>query len=75
VNPLAFHPSGRYVAVQSGRGSAICGLEIQQIPDGKVVRTWQIPPMGNLEFAPDGRHLFVHSTDSCVYVLRLAGLD
>ena len=64
------HPSGQWLALY-GKDE----ITIRRTSDGGVV--WKCPlkaPPWDMEFAPDGRHLFVANGFNTVYVLRLPDL-
>ena len=66
----AFHPSGKWVAMGSENE-----LTVRRSSDGEVVWKCSLKaPPWDLEFAPDGRHLFVANGFNTVYVLRLPDL-
>ncbi len=66
----AAHPSGRYFALVTAEG-----VTVRRTEDGSEATKFPLPaPAWNLEFAPDGRHLFVANGFGTVYVLRLPDL-
>jgi serine/threonine protein kinase/WD40 repeat protein len=70
---LAAHPSGRYFALYAQGEITVRNADDPKIP-AHIIPYGKAPPQ-KLEFAPDGRHLFVVNAFNTVYVLRIPGLD
>jgi WD40 repeat protein len=71
ISSLAFHPDSKKLAWGS-----VLGAGVLDVTTGKPLWNWGAPgEVSRVEFAHDGRHLFLHNANKTVYVLRFADPD
>ncbi|MDB6071264.1 MAG: hypothetical protein JWL81_2435 [Verrucomicrobiales bacterium] len=67
---MAVSADGRFLATAGRTG----GVVLWDVPGRRSVRRWEIPPVSNLQFSPDGLHLAAGGTGGA-WLLNPAGAE